>query len=62
MSGNFTLDRANAKAMGVCAGIARMSGADVTLVRLAVVASLFVLGPITILLYIVAGCVAPDAA
>jgi len=62
MSGNFTLDRANAKVMGVCAGIARMSGADVTFVRLAVVASLLVLGPVTILLYIAAGCIAPDAA
>ena len=62
MTSNFALDRSNAKAMGVCAGLARMTGADVTFVRLAVVASLFVLGPITVLLYIVAGCVAPDAA
>ena len=61
MNTNFALDRVNAKAMGVCAGIARMTGADVTFVRLAVVASLFVLGPLTILLYIVAGCIAPDA-
>ena len=62
MNSNFTLDRSNAKALGVCAGIARMIGADVTLVRLAVVASIFLLGPLTILLYIVAACVAPDAA
>jgi phage shock protein C len=61
MTSNFALDRSNAKAMGVCAGIARMTGADVTFVRLAVVVSLFVLGPLTILLYIVAGCIAPDA-
>jgi phage shock protein C len=61
MNNNFALDRSNAKVMGVCAGIARMSGADVTIVRLALVASLFVLGPLTILLYIVAGCIAPDA-
>jgi phage shock protein C len=61
MTTNFTLDRSNAKAVGVCAGIARMTGADVTFVRLAVVASLFVLGPLTVLLYIVAACVAPDA-
>lgn len=61
MTNSFTLDRSNAKAMGVCAGLARMSGTDVTFVRLAVVASLFVLGPLTILLYIVAACVAPDA-
>jgi phage shock protein C len=62
MTRNFALDRSNAKAMGVCAGIARTSGADVTIVRLIMVASLFVLGPITVLLYVVAGCIAPDQA
>ena len=61
MTNSFTLDRSNGKAMGVCAGLARMSGADVTFIRLAVVASLCVLGPLTILLYIVAAFVAPDA-
>ena len=61
MDTNFTLDRSNAKAMGVCAGIARMSGADETIVRLAVNASLIVIGPLTILLYIVAACIAPSA-
>lgn len=61
MTNSFSLDRSNAKAMGVCAGLARMSGTDATFIRLAVVASLFVLGPLTILLYIVAGCVAPAA-
>ena len=46
--------------MGVCAGLARMSGLDVTLVRLLTVVSLFVLGPLTILLYLVAGWIAPE--
>ncbi|MDB5723194.1 MAG: PspC protein [Alphaproteobacteria bacterium] len=57
----FTLDRSNGKLMGVCAGVARSIDADVTLVRLAAVASLFLLGPIAVLLYIVAGWVAPEA-
>ena len=57
----FTLDRANGKLMGVCSGIARATGADVTLVRIATVLTLFLLGPITLLLYLVAGWVAPEA-
>ena len=59
MNGPFTLDKANAKVMGVCAGLADATGADATLIRLAAVLSLFVLGPIALLLYIVAGAVAP---
>jgi phage shock protein C len=58
----FTLDRSNRKLMGVCAGIARSMNADVTLVRIAAVLSLFLLGPIALLLYFVTGFIAPDAA
>jgi phage shock protein C len=57
----FTLDRPAGKLMGVCAGIGRSFDVDTTLVRLAAVASLFVLGPIAVLLYFVAGWVAPNA-
>lgn len=57
----YSLDRRNSKLMGVCAGLARTADVDATLVRLAAVASLFVLGPIAILLYLVTGWVAPDA-
>lgn len=60
MNGPFTLDKANGKVMGVCAGLAEATGADATLIRLAAVLSLFVLGPLAILLYLVAGCVAPQ--
>jgi len=56
----FALDRSNGKVMGVCAGLARTTGADTTLVRLAAVVTLFLLGPITIFLYLVAGWVAPE--
>ena len=58
----FALDRANGKLMGVCAGLAGATGSDPTLVRLLAVLSLFLLGPIAIVLYVVAGCVAPERA
>ena len=60
MNGPFTLDRANGKMMGVCAGLAGATGADATLIRLAAVLSLLVLGPVAILLYLIAGWVAPE--
>lgn len=61
MTRRYALDRPNAKLMGVCSGLARTIDTDPTLVRLGAVASLFLLGPIAILLYFVAGWVAPDA-
>lgn len=61
MNSLFLLDRANGKAMGVCAGLSRSTGVDVTILRLAAVIALFVAAPLTILLYLVAGLVAPDA-
>lgn len=60
MNGPFTLDKANGKMMGVCAGLADATGADATLIRLAAILSLFVLGPVSVLLYVVAGFVAPE--
>ncbi|HEX8467406.1 MAG TPA: PspC domain-containing protein [Allosphingosinicella sp.] len=62
MNGPFILDKANGKMMGVCAGLADATGADATLIRLAAILSVFVLGPVAILLYLVAGCIAPDRA
>jgi phage shock protein C len=62
MNRPFTLDRANGKLSGVCAGLAAATGADVTLVRLAAVAGLFFLGPVMIAIYLVAGWAAPEAA
>jgi phage shock protein C len=59
MNGPFTLDKANAKMMGVCAGLADATGADATLIRLAAVLSVLALGPIAILLYLVVAFVAP---
>ena len=57
----FALDRRSAKLMGVCAGIGRSFDVDTTIVRLAAVLSLFVIGPVAVVLYLVAGWVAPDA-
>jgi len=56
----FRLDRANGRLMGVCAGIARRTGLDVTLVRVAVV--LFTIcgfGVVGIAAYLLAGWLAP---
>lgn len=61
MTRRFALDRSNAKLSGVCAGLARSADMDVTIIRIAAVLSLFVLGPIAILLYLFAGWIAPDA-
>ena len=62
MNGPFILDKANGKMMGVCAGLADWTGADATVIRLAAILSVFVLGPVAILLNLVAGCIAPDRA
>ena len=56
----FAIDRGNGKLMGVCAGIARATGADATLVRIAALLSLFMFGPIALILYFVTGWVAPE--
>ena len=59
MSAQYTLDKANAKLMGVCAGFARMTGTDVTLVRIAVVLlTVLGLGPIALLAYLLVGLIA----
>ena len=59
----FRLDRANAKLMGVCAGLANATGIDATIVRVAVVLlTVLGLGPVGVLAYLVAGWVAPRAA
>ena len=61
MTNRFLLDRPNGKLVGVCAGLSRTTGVDATLLRVATVLSLFVVGPLTILFYLVAALVAPDA-
>jgi phage shock protein C len=57
----FYLDKREGKIMGVCAGLADYTGVDVTLVRVGVVLlTVFALGPVSILAYLVLGWVAND--
>ena len=59
MSG-YTLDKRNAKILGVCAGLARSTGWDPTLVRIGTLAlTLFALGPVMILFYVLVGAFTP---
>ena len=59
MNGSFTLDKTNGKLMGVCAGLARSTGADVTLIRLLAVAATLLVSGLTIPLYVLGGLIAP---
>ncbi|MDQ4087143.1 MAG: PspC domain-containing protein [Pseudomonadota bacterium] len=59
MTTRYALDKSNGKLLGVCAGLARTTGWDPTLVRLgALLLTLFALGPVAILLYLVTAFVA----
>ncbi|MCJ8156441.1 PspC domain-containing protein [Sphingomonas sp. LaA6.9] len=61
MSVPYALDKANAKIMGVCAGFARSSGIDVMIVRIALVlATIFALGPVAVLIYLLVGWIASE--
>jgi phage shock protein C len=60
MRKRFVLDKANGKLMGVCAGFARMTGWDVTLVRVAMVVTALIVHPLVVV-YFVAGLVAAKA-
>ncbi|MEO1169696.1 MAG: PspC domain-containing protein [Pseudomonadota bacterium] len=56
MTQNFALDHSNAKIMGVCAGFARWTGWNVLAIRVGLLAlTLFALGPIAILAYLLIG-------
>lgn len=59
MNSRYALDRSGARMLGVCSGLARTTGWDVTLIRVgAVLATLFLLGPVAILAYLVTALVA----
>lgn len=59
MTKRFALNRSEAKLMGVGAGIADYSGVDPLLVRLGLAASLLIVGPITIVFYVLTAWLAP---
>ena len=56
----FYRDKRNGKVMGICAGIADYTGFDVSLVRIAVIATVFLSSGSIIPLYFIAGWIAPD--
>ena len=55
---NFEVDRAEAKLMGVCAGLARMIGVDATIIRIGFVVATLIGGwPWTVVAYFVLGLI-----
>jgi phage shock protein C len=56
----FYRDRRNGKVMGVCAGIANYTGFDITLVRVFMVAALFMSSFAILPLYFITGWIADD--
>ena len=60
MDNRFLLNRSKGKLMGVCAGLADWLKVDVLIVRLVMIAGLFITGPIALLLYILTGWLATD--
>lgn len=57
---SYAIDKSNAKILGVCAGLARSTGWDPTLVRAGALAlMLFVLGPLIVPFYLAIGVFAP---
>jgi len=58
LNNRFLVNRRDAKIMGVAAGIADYTGIDPLIVRLGLVAALFLTGPIVLILYLVTGLVA----
>ncbi|HZG09698.1 MAG TPA: PspC domain-containing protein [Allosphingosinicella sp.] len=59
MNTGFALDKTNGKMMGVCAGLSRSTGVDVTILRIGAVIVTVCLTGLTIPIYLVAGFVAP---
>lgn len=55
----FYRDKQNGKWMGVCAGIADYTGVDVTLIRIGMIAALFMGSGAPLLIYLAAGFIAP---
>ena len=59
---SYALDKSNAKMLGVCAGLSRSTGWDLLVIRVgAVAATLLLLGPLAIVLYLVTALIAEAA-
>jgi phage shock protein C len=59
---SFRLDKRNAKFLGVCAGLAALTGVDAFWIRLATVAAVLLGWGLPILIYFVIALVAPSNA
>ena len=55
----FALDKTNAQLMGVCAGLARSTDIDITLIRAGMIIATLIVSGATIPLYLIAAFVAP---
>jgi len=60
MNGRFVLNRPQGKIMGIASGLADWTGVDVLIIRLGMIAATLLVGPVTILLYILTGWLAAD--
>jgi phage shock protein C len=60
MHNKFVLNRREAKLMGVGAGLADYTGLDPLIVRLGLVLTVLLTGPVAILLYVITGWLASD--
>jgi phage shock protein C len=58
MESHFALDKSNGKILGVCSGLARSIDYDPLFVRTIAVLALVLLGPFTILAYLLTGWLA----
>lgn len=58
MTNRYALDRSNGKILGVCAGLARTTNIGALPIRIAAVLSLFLLGPLSIVIYFLVGWLA----
>jgi phage shock protein C len=56
----FYRDKRNGKVMGICAGIADYTGFDVSLVRIAMIAAVFLSSGSILPVYFIAGWISPD--
>jgi phage shock protein C len=59
MNGRFLINRADAKVMGVAAGLADYTGFDPLIIRLALIAATLLTGPVVIAIYLLTGWLAP---
>ena len=57
---SFALDKSNGRIMGVCSGLARSTGIDLTLIRIVAVLVTLAVSGLTLPLYLIAGLVAPQ--